>query len=108
MVHGAGPTHLKQTAKLRKEVGVTKKDGTAVAQSSGVEESIAASRGMQKAGASGTEVADGQHESRRVEVGKDVLDNNAVNLLMAGMVSLGSMVVACWVWEVPVSSIVFA
>lgn len=37
------------------------------------------------------------HESRRVESGCDILDNNAVNVLMAGMMSLGAMGIA-WFW----------
>lgn len=31
------------------------------------------------------------HESRRVESGRDILDNNAVNVLMAGMMSFSAM-----------------
>lgn len=34
------------------------------------------------------------HESRRIECGRDVLDNNAVNVLMAGTMSLGAMGIA--------------
>lgn len=68
--------------------------------------SMQATRTMQKAGASGNAVTDSQHESRRIEVGSDLLDNNAVNILMAAMVSVGAMVAACLVWEQPLSSIV--
>ena len=50
-------------------------------------------------------VLDPGHESRRVEAGWDLLDNNAVNLLMAAVMSLGAMGVASWVWDVPVGSI---
>ncbi|EUC47443.1 hypothetical protein COCMIDRAFT_3537 [Bipolaris oryzae ATCC 44560] len=59
--------------------GVTKATGTDAAGS------IKASKAMLKAGASGTAVADPQHESRKIEVGSDLLDNNAVNVLMAGL-----------------------
>ncbi|KAE8162324.1 integral membrane protein DUF92-domain-containing protein [Aspergillus tamarii] len=38
------------------------------------------------------------HESRRVESGRDLLDNNAVNVLMAFIMSLGAMGAAGWVW----------
>jgi hypothetical protein len=62
---------------------------------------------MQKAGASGNVVADGHHESRRIEVGSDLLDNNAVNILMAAIVSVSIMVVYCLVWDIPLSSIVY-
>ena len=34
------------------------------------------------------------HESRRIECGRDVLDNNAVNVLMAATMSLGAMGIA--------------
>ncbi|KAF7592907.1 hypothetical protein BBP40_012227 [Aspergillus hancockii] len=40
------------------------------------------------------------HESRRVESGHDLLDNNAVNVLMAFIMSAGAMGVASWVWDV--------
>jgi len=43
--------------------------------------------------------------SRRVESGLGVLDNNSVNLLMAFLMSVGGMVVASFVWEIPVRSI---
>lgn len=68
--------------------GITKVSGTDAAAS------IKASKAMLKAGASGTAVTDPQHESRKIEVGSDLLDNNAVNMLMAGLVSLGAMLTA--------------
>ena len=43
--------------------------------------------------------------SRRVESGWGLLDNNAVNALMAGMMSLGGMCVVGWYWDVPLSSV---
>ncbi|GAB1193780.1 hypothetical protein APSETT444_003008 [Aspergillus pseudonomiae] len=42
------------------------------------------------------------HESRKVESGRDLLDNNAVNVLMAFIMSVGAMGVASWVWGVSV------
>lgn len=45
------------------------------------------------------------HESRRVESGWDVLDNNAVNVLMAFMMSVGGMFIACWAWDFSVSDV---
>ncbi|GIC85686.1 DUF92 domain-containing protein [Aspergillus udagawae] len=45
------------------------------------------------------------HESRRVESGWDVLDNNAVNVLMAFMMSVGGMLVACWAWDFSTSDV---
>ncbi|KAL8690010.1 MAG: hypothetical protein Q9218_004443 [Villophora microphyllina] len=43
--------------------------------------------------------------SRRVESGAGFLDNNAVNILMAAMMSVGGMVVASYVWKLPPVSI---
>jgi hypothetical protein len=48
---------------------------------------------------------DMEHESRKVECGYDLLDNNAVNLLMAAIMSIGGMLVAGYVWGVPLSSV---
>jgi hypothetical protein len=45
------------------------------------------------------------HESRKLESGKDILDNNGVNLLMAGIMSVGGMVAASIYWGVPLGSI---
>lgn len=43
---------------------------------------------------------DVEHESRRLESGRDLLDNNAVNVVMAGVMSLGGMGVAGCVWGI--------
>ena len=43
--------------------------------------------------------------SRRVESGLGLLDNNAVNVLMAFLMSIGAMVVTSYVWHVPLRSI---
>ncbi|KAF2461220.1 integral membrane protein DUF92-domain-containing protein [Lineolata rhizophorae] len=40
------------------------------------------------------------HESRRIEVGHDVLSNNGVNLLMATLMSIGAMVGAAMMWGI--------
>ncbi|KAE8375588.1 integral membrane protein DUF92-domain-containing protein [Aspergillus bertholletiae] len=45
------------------------------------------------------------HESRKVESGMDLLDNNTVNVLMAFIMSVGAMGVAGWVWGVSVFDI---
>ncbi|KAL4981008.1 integral membrane protein DUF92-domain-containing protein [Aspergillus desertorum] len=41
-------------------------------------------------------------ESRRIESGHDILDNNAVNVLMALTMSVGAMAVAGYVWDVSI------
>ncbi|KAI9368047.1 integral membrane protein DUF92-domain-containing protein [Aspergillus egyptiacus] len=43
-----------------------------------------------------------RHESRRVESGFDVLDNNAVNVLMALIMSVGAMGVASYAWNLSI------
>ncbi|KAL2011144.1 hypothetical protein VTN00DRAFT_3862 [Thermoascus crustaceus] len=49
-----------------------------------------------------------EHESRRVESGIDLLDNNAVNVLMAAIMSVGGMAVASYVWGVPLGGLLEA
>lgn len=108
LVHSKNPLHLKKGAEARSKVirNENVKDGIAISSSVDGSDSSQAARTMQKAGADSTAVVDGQHESRRVEVGSDLLDNNAVNILMAATISLGSMLTACYVWDVPYSSII--
>ena len=47
----------------------------------------------------------GGEDSRKVVSGLGVLDNNAVNVLMAAVMSVGGMVVMAFVWGVPLGSI---
>lgn len=42
---------------------------------------------------------------RRVESGWGVLDNNAVNVLMVTIMSVGGMMVAGWYWDIPLNSV---
>ncbi|KAF2447767.1 hypothetical protein P171DRAFT_429384 [Karstenula rhodostoma CBS 690.94] len=108
LVHGH-PMHFKPAAELRSKAGRGEgKDG--IAKTSTIDPSLndsaKLSRTMQQAGVSGTVVGDSQHESRKIAVGYDILDNNAVNLLMAALVSVVSMVGACLIWDVPFSSVI--
>jgi len=107
LVH-SHPLDYKKTAQLRSDVSSHQEGKAGIAKTTGanVGDSIRASRTMQNAGASGDAVADGQHESRKIEVGSDILDNNAVNILMAALVSVGAMVATCVVWDLPFTSIV--
>ncbi|KAI4206754.1 MAG: hypothetical protein LQ346_000943 [Caloplaca aetnensis] len=56
-------------------------------------------------------LVDGSHNkkdrnsSRRVESGLGFLDNNAVNILMALTMSVGGMVLAGYLWELPLRTI---
>ncbi|KAH0547636.1 hypothetical protein FGG08_000125 [Glutinoglossum americanum] len=43
--------------------------------------------------------------SRKVESGVGLLDNNAVNLLMAIIMSIGGIVMAAWYWGVPLDRV---
>lgn len=106
LIHSSDPLHLHSPAKVRSEVSGYQEGKEAVAKSSGVDPLMKTTKQMQAAGASGTEAADGHHESRKIAVGKDILDNNAVNLLMAALVSFGSMMVACAVWDLPFDIVV--
>lgn len=47
-----------------------------------------------------------KHESRKLEVGWDLLDNNGVNFAMAGIMSAAAMAGACVLWDVPFSAVV--
>ncbi|KAL8934969.1 MAG: hypothetical protein Q9211_004951 [Gyalolechia sp. 1 TL-2023] len=47
---------------------------------------------------------DGDGGSRRIESGADLLDNNAVNILMATIMSFGGMVLAGRLWNAPLNS----
>lgn len=107
LLHGH-PMHFKPVAELRSKVGSG--DGSeGIAKTSAVDtslnESAKVSRTIQQAGASGTAAGNSQHESRKIAVGNDILDNNAVNLLMAASVSVVSMLGACLLWNIPFSSI---
>lgn len=101
LVHSIGPLHLKKVIKIQQG-----KDAAAKSTALNLNDPAQAARTMQKAGSNESAVADGQHESRRVEVGSDLLDNNAVNIIMAATISIGSMLIACVVWDQPFSSVV--
>ncbi|KAK2809250.1 hypothetical protein FQN49_008635 [Arthroderma sp. PD_2] len=49
--------------------------------------------------------SDPVHESRRITAGSDILDNNAVNFLMASIMAVGGMAMASFIWGTPVNSI---
>lgn len=106
IVHGSNHPRIKESAKIRSKLVSFEEGKDAIAKSSGVDNSVQASKTMQKAGVSGSEVTGEKHESRKVAVGLDILDNNAVNILMAALVSVGTMIAACVVWELPISSII--
>lgn len=105
LVH-SHPSRSKASAEVRKKIGTHGEGKSDAVVSSGTDASIKVTRIMQSAGASGTAVADEQHESRKVAVGHDVLDNNAVNVLMAAMISVGSMLAASAYWHIPLDSII--
>ena len=108
LVHSSNPMRLSKTALMRSKISSRAEGKEGIAKTSGTDTaaSVKASETMLKAGASGDAVADPQHGSRKVEVGSDLLDNNAVNVLMAGLVSVGTMVVACFVWDLPLSNMI--
>ncbi|KJZ78289.1 hypothetical protein HIM_02327 [Hirsutella minnesotensis 3608] len=47
-----------------------------------------------------------ERPSRVVESGRDLLDNNDVNFLMASMMSVGAMALAKWYWDVPIENVI--
>ena len=58
---------------------------------------------MSSSGTSANKKSD--EPSRRVESGLGLLDNNAVNVLMALIMSVGGIVITSYVWQVPLQSI---
>jgi len=66
---------------------------------------VVASKDYQQSHQEPTSVSIDFHDSRKIETGLGVLDNNAVNLLMALIMSVGGMVVASWYWNLPLRSI---
>jgi uncharacterized membrane protein len=108
LVRSSNSLHLSKTGQVRSKVSSRSEGKDGIAKTSGADTaaSVKASETMLKAGGSGNAVADTQHESRKIEVGSDLLDNNAVNILMAGMVSVGAMIVACVAWDLPLSNMV--
>jgi uncharacterized membrane protein len=70
----------------------------------GVKLDANADSGRRKDGASSAQ-ATKHADSRRILVGADLLDNNQINLLMAAIMSVGGMVVASIVYDLPLSSI---
>jgi len=108
LVNGSTPLRLRKSGQIRSKISDYQEGKAGIPKSSGTDAAVLlqASETMRKAGGSDQGVADGEHKSRRVEVGRDVLDNNAVNILMAGLVSVGAMVVACVVWDMPFSRVI--
>ena len=106
LVHSQNPLQLKNAGKIRSQVSSRQEGKEAIAETSGLDNSEKAKQVMQRAGASDAATQGGHHESRKIEVGNDILDNNGVNLLMAAAVSVGAMIVASVVWDLPLSSIV--
>lgn len=43
--------------------------------------------------------------SRSVGSGRDILDNNQVNFLMAAVMTVGGMGMVSWVWDVPLNTL---
>ncbi|KAI9848051.1 MAG: hypothetical protein M1837_001153 [Sclerophora amabilis] len=76
-------------------------------QSGEVRQRRVASGSVQDAGASMPErqQSPSKPPSRKVESGVELLDNNAVNLLMAFTMSISGMAVAAAYWDVPLQSI---
>ncbi|KAH6860814.1 integral membrane protein DUF92-domain-containing protein [Alternaria rosae] len=87
LVKSSHPLHLSKTGQVRSKVSSRAEGKNGIAKTSGADTaaSIKASETMLRAGGSGNAVVDAQHESRKIAVGSDLLDNNAVNILMATM-----------------------
>ncbi|KAL2817137.1 integral membrane protein DUF92-domain-containing protein [Aspergillus granulosus] len=80
--------------------GASSKTGGAHLRKTEAGANTAALEGTSTGSGSGKE--DAHYESRRVESGWDILDNNAVNVLMAFLMSVGAMGAASYVWDLSV------
>ncbi|KAF1982970.1 hypothetical protein K402DRAFT_397108 [Aulographum hederae CBS 113979] len=88
-----GSLRMTQGAKIQSKVSS--------AQSSAVKEQDARSRASSKR----EEDSAPHQESRRVETGWNILDNNGVNFAMAASISLLAISGACVLWDIPISSV---
>lgn len=96
LVHTAGSLHLEQKAKLREKLGSGEGSGVLPEPPGELKKRSIATTTMTSQGGG----AD-HHESRKVEVGCDILSNNAVNLLMAASMSAVAVLGSAWIWDVP-------
>jgi uncharacterized membrane protein len=101
LVHSSGSLHLKQKAKLHAKMGSG--EGSA-----GIPDAFGELRKRSLAETTMTrqDGSAGPHESRKVEVGNDILSNNGVNLLMATIMSLSAVLGSAWLWNVPLDRII--
>jgi len=99
-VHRVEWLHLNQKAKLHEKIGTGEGTG-AVPQ---VPRELK-KRGLAEATMTTGDGSADHHESRKVEVGNDVLSNNGVNLLMAATISLSTVLGTAWLWGIPLSQI---
>ena len=90
LVHSAGSLNLKQRQKVAERTGMSDGDVTQDLKNR------KGGQGTQKAVAQQSE----HHESRKIAVGKDILSNNGVNLVMAASMSLVAMIGAAWTWKI--------
>ncbi|KAF2654387.1 hypothetical protein K491DRAFT_660320 [Lophiostoma macrostomum CBS 122681] len=102
LIHGAHSIQQKASAKARSGAVSYEEGREGIANTSGIDDSAKATKRKQEAGQTSPE----KHESRKVEVGFDILDNNAVNLLMAASIGVASMVVASIVWDLPITRVI--
>jgi uncharacterized membrane protein len=97
IVTSAGSLHLKQRAVVREKIGSGEGSGAAPATTNDLRKrNTADSTKTAQDGGDGE-----QFESRKVEVGSDILSNNGVNVLMAATMSAIGIFGAAWLWSVP-------
>jgi uncharacterized membrane protein len=101
LVHSAGSLHLKQNAKLHEKSGTGR--GTGAASTAPGETK---KRGLEDTTMTTQDGSAGHQESRKVEVGNDILSNNGVNFVMAATISISAILGTAWLWDVPLSQII--
>jgi uncharacterized membrane protein len=100
LVHSTGSLHLKQKAKLQEKFEPGSGTGAAPQIPGETRKRSLAETTMTTQDGSA-----GHHESRKVEVGNDILSNNGVNVLMAATMSVAAILGTAWLWDVPFSRI---
>jgi uncharacterized membrane protein len=101
LVRSVGSLHLKQKDILHEKVGAGEGTGTVLDIPGETRKRSLAEATMTTQGGS-----KGPQESRKIEVGNDILSNNGVNFLMAATMSMSAILGTAWLWELPLSRVV--
>jgi uncharacterized membrane protein len=100
LLHSTSPVHLKPSAKVRSEVISNEDAAGSVAKRSALEDSSDTPRKRAAEEEDDSDDEEEHHESRKILVGFNLLDNNAVNFLMAATVSYWTIAITAYTWGI--------